>query len=132
LFGADIQAHLASLHRALDHAASGLKLERPDLSELEAAYRDIQHALPVLMLLPDGGYQERVASMIESMEEQDGRGALYATDRAFLAQLRQHQSALARLSRNSPEDWQRVGHLLSGLDDSVETAYDDGESHRPN
>jgi hypothetical protein len=134
LLGSEVETDMADLRSALEHAVSALKLERANPSQLEAAHRDVEHALPVLMLLPNGRYQERLAHIIEGMEDQDGKGALYPNDRAFLAQLRQHYTALKRLSRSSSEDWQRVGHLLANLDENaISTAYDDGDrNRRPN
>ncbi len=131
--GAEVDDDLKQLHKSLRHAVSGLKLEGSSQSQLEAAYREIEHALPVLMLLPGGGYQERLANIIEGMEEQDGKGALYPNEQAFLNQLRQHQSALARLARNSSDDWQRIGHLLASLDENADADYDNDErDYRPN
>jgi hypothetical protein len=132
--GAEVEEELTQLHKALRHAASGLKLEASNSPQFDLAYREIEYALPLLMLLPGGGYQERLANIIEVMEEQDGKGALYPNERAFLMQLRQHQSAMTRLARNSSEDWQRIGHLLASLDENVGAdAYDDDErDRRPN
>jgi hypothetical protein len=132
--GAEVEEELRQLHKGLRHAASGLKLEASNSPQFDLAYREIEHALPLLMLLPGGGYQERLANIIEVMEEQDGKGALYPNERAFLMQLRQHQSAMTRLARNSSEDWQRIGHLLASLDENVGAdAYDDDErDRRPN
>jgi hypothetical protein len=132
--GAEVEEELKHLHKTLRHAASGLKLEASNSSQFDLAYQEIEHALPLLMLLPGGGYEERLTNIIEVLEEQDGRGALYPTERAFLMQLRQHQNAMARLARNSSEDWQRIGHLLASLDENAgaDEYNDDERDRRPN
>jgi hypothetical protein len=94
------------------------------IAALNAVHEEIEGLVPALMLSPRGPYEGVIRTLIDELQEAAGRdGGLDDDDHELLERLREHQAALARVRRDSPEAWHRIGQLVFSLDEGdVSTA----------
>jgi hypothetical protein len=95
------------------------------IAALNAVNEEMESLVPALMLSPRGPYEQSIRKLIEMLQEAAGRdGGLDDDQQELLERLRGHASALARVRRDSPEAWQKIGQLVFSLDDSdADTAH---------
>jgi len=105
---------LADAQHAL---SSGLHGDARKIAVLNATKAEIEDLIPALMLSPGGPYEQVLQDLIEHLEMAAGEdGGLDGDQQDLLDRLRDHASELARVSRDSPHEWQRVGKLVFAWD----------------
>ncbi len=123
--GVHIETEISYLRSDLERGAAELKQEGYDRSLVDLIQQEIDDVLPALLLVQSGRYQSTLNDLIAELEIQDGEGRLAQTERNFLYRLRMHESALSKLPRAEPGDWQRVANLLEALgSDTAEPRFD--------
>jgi len=75
---------------------------------LNEAYEELRNKWSIVMLMPDGPYENLFEDLISKLEPAAGAGRLSADDRNLLLQLKGLKAQLAASGRNSAEDWQRL------------------------
>ncbi len=131
---AQIDTELSDRRIDLEGVAAGLRHEAYNAKLVDEMLEEMTSILPALLLTQGGPYQEILGKLIEHLESQDAEGALDGRELQFLNRLRYHESALSKIARNDPADWQRVVHLIEDFADG-ETRSDqspDGDRQRPN
>ena len=79
---------------------------------LNDAFEDLRNKWAIIMLMPDGPYENLFEDLIAKLEPANGAGRLSADDRNLLFQLKGLKANLAASDRNSAEDWQRLQTTL--------------------
>ena len=76
--------------------------------QLVAAYQEIDHNWPVLMLMPNGPYETVLRGVVEQLEPDNGAGSLSAEDTALYNVAKRLVAALSEGDRNSDRTWIRL------------------------
>ena len=114
---AALQHHLAErderAEKAFFEAYSTIQGQIADNDErridlLNDAYEELRNKWAIIMLMPDGPYENLFEDLIAKLEPANGAGRLSADDRNLLLQLKSLKANLAASDRNSAEDWQRL------------------------
>jgi hypothetical protein len=88
------------------------------IAALNAVNEEIEGLVPALMLCPRGPYEGIVRNLIDQLQDAAGReGGLDDDHQDLLERLREHQAALSRVRRDSPEGWNKIGQLVFSLDE---------------
>ena len=87
--------------RIADHDERGIDL-------LNEAYEELRNKWPVIMLMPEGPYENLFEGLIAQLEPGAGAGRLSVEDRNLLLQLKSLKAQLSASARNSVEDWRRL------------------------
>ncbi len=95
------EAYSAIQGRIADHDEHSIDL-------LNDAYEELRNRWPVLMLMPEGPYENLFEDLIAKLEPAAGAGRLSADDRNLLLQLKALKAQLATSTRNSADDWHRL------------------------
>jgi hypothetical protein len=129
-----IDGDLRDLQVDIERVAAALRHERYSTKVVDEELEAMTNMLPALLLSQGGRYQEFLIDLIDRLEAQDAEGNLDGRETQFLNRLKFHESALSKIARNGPSDWQRVVHLIGDFADG-ETRGDqspDGDRQRPN
>lgn len=114
---ATLQHHLAErderAEKAFFEAYSAIQGRIADSDErridlLNDAYEELRNKWSVVMLMPDGPYENLFEDLISKLEPSAGAGRLSADDRNLLLQLKALKTQLAATGRTSVEDWHRL------------------------
>ncbi|MGQ0672574.1 MAG: hypothetical protein ACT4N2_06795 [Hyphomicrobium sp.] len=91
---------------------------------LNAAYNEIEHVLPALMLAPRGPYERVLWQLVNELESAAGPDdGLDDAQQQLLDRLRGHAAAIAMIKRDSPESWKKAGQLVFAWDDGSQGAH---------
>ncbi|MGE0024914.1 MAG: hypothetical protein AB7S70_14930, partial [Hyphomicrobium sp.] len=104
--GAALDRALAKEEHALQ-ASDGWKLQ-----VLRQAADEVSQALGVVMLLPQGPYEEAIQTVLETLEADEAAGATRGEDRALLTVVQTLKAELAGNARRTRDDWTRLEVLF--------------------
>jgi hypothetical protein len=114
-----IETELGDLRGDLERVAAGLRHEKYNAKVVDETLDELTGILPALLLSQGGRYQETLMKLIDHLEGQDAEGGLDGREIQLLNRLRYHESALSKVPRNGPADWQRVAHLIEEFADGA-------------
>ncbi len=110
--GKHIEYDLSELQTDLEQAAAGLKHENINAATVDSVKLELLEILPALLLMQGGGYQDRLNELIDNLQVQAGQGHLNPAELSLLSKLQLHESALSKMPRANPADWQKLAYLL--------------------
>lgn len=97
---------------------------RGPLDLVTEVMREIEQALPALMLAPRGPYERILWQLVNELEQAAGSdNGLAPDEQDLLDQLRGHAAAIAMVKRDSADSWRRAGQLVFALDDGSQGAH---------
>jgi hypothetical protein len=76
--------------------------------QLVAAYQEVDHNWPVLMLMPNGPYETVLRGVVEQLEPDNATGSLGAEESALYSVAKRLVAALSEGDRNSDRTWIRL------------------------
>jgi hypothetical protein len=129
-----IETELGDLRGDLERVAAGLRHEKYNAKVVDETLHEMTGILPALLLSQGGRYQETLMKLIDNLEGQEAEGGLDGREIQLLNRLRYHESALSKVPRNGPADWQRVAHLIEEFANAAprNDHSSDGDRQRPN
>ncbi len=106
---------------AFNDAYSGIQVRIPDHDErridiLNDAHEELRQHWPMLMLMPDGPYENLFEDLIAKLEPPNGSGNLTADQRDLLSLLKTLKSNLAAAQRPSADSWHKLRSVFAATD----------------
>jgi hypothetical protein len=96
--------------------------------QLVAAFQEVDHNWPVLMLMPNGPYETVLKGVVEQLEPDNGAGSLSAEETALYNVAKRLVAALSEGDRNSDRTWIRLEAVFLQLARShPQVAHGDGK-----